>query len=91
MLRERNVLVFLLSQCAFLGFNSAPDSLSPQQATDLFPTALAAGSLTLVLYGVLQAVGKMLDAPLGDRFSSLFGRTIIFSSGTLRVNPQLAN
>lgn len=85
LLRERNVFVFLLSYCSFLAFNSTPDSLSAQQAADLFPGVPAAGSLTVVTYGLLQALGKLLIAPLGDWFPSLFGRTLLVATGTESV------
>ena len=80
---ERNFFLFIVVYAAFSLFNAVPDTYSESTAEELFPEDPdKVSTLVLNSYGLGQLVGKVVAAPLLDRFPSLFGRTLVVANGT---------
>ena len=80
---ERNFFLFVVVYALFSLFNAVPDTFSQSTAEEHFPEdAEKVSTLMLNSYGVGQLVGKIVAAPLLDRFPSLYGRTLVVANGT---------
>ena len=80
---HRNFFLYLISGQLFQFVTCVPDSFSVMQASELFPERAASAGLTLTFYGVAQSIGKLVVSPLSDVFPSLFGRTMLSTTGVV--------